>query len=78
MSRVAQRKSVVSVGSRDFTVSSGHRDFIKSTAKREFLSSVGKREFGVAIVGWRIWGQTDIQPFMTGGVDSTKTFGELP
>ena len=79
MSSVGTRKSVVDVAKRNYTVSCASRSFTSQVAKRTYLTGVPKRDFGVIISGWRLWGQTDIHPFdYPSGVDSTKTFGELP
>jgi hypothetical protein len=72
------RSLVVDVPSRKYEVSTSLRHYTVDGSRRSFIAYAPKRDFGVAIIGWRIWGQTDIYPFMVGGVDSTKTFGELP
>jgi hypothetical protein len=69
---------LIDVPSRKYEVSAGLRMYSVDGPRRSFISYAPKRDFGVAIIGWRLWGQTDIYPFQTGGVDSTKTFGELP
>lgn len=66
------------VSPRKFEIPVSTRSYGASVSVRNFTSSVSKRDFGVAIVGWRLWGQTNIHPFQVGGEDSTKTFGELP
>lgn len=64
---------------RTFTESVESRDVSSDVSRREFTASVQKRAFGTAVIGWRVWGQTNIYPFdYPTGVDSTKTFGELP
>jgi hypothetical protein len=69
---------MVDVSSRKYEVASGLRQYTVDGSRRDFTVYVSKRDFGVPVQGWRLWGQTDIHPFQTGGEDSTKTFGELP
>jgi hypothetical protein len=69
---------IVNVPARKYEVPTGLRVYSVNTSRRNFTVSTSRRDFGIAIQGWRLWGQTDIHPFQVGGEDSTKTFGELP
>jgi hypothetical protein len=68
------------ISKRDFTDISSRRDFTGLFSRRTFTVSTSRRDFGaVTILGWKTWGQEDIHPFdYPTGVDSGKTFGELP
>lgn len=78
MSIVSQKNCVHPVQRQVFTLDAPKREFSKRVSGRTFHNAVARRNFGVIITGWKTWGQEDIYPFMVGGVDATKTFGELP
>ena len=69
----------VKISSRDYASEVGKRTYETIVRSREYPERVARRNYGVVITGWETWGQTGIYPFdYPVGVDSTKTFGELP
>ena len=80
----------VHLPSRGFAVPLPRRDYSLLCPPRELTARCGRRDFvylntpnRTTIPGgeihdhWLNWGQDDIHPFMPGGEDSDKTFGEL-
>jgi hypothetical protein len=80
MTAIAKRESVSKVDRRDFTCTVGGVNYTVQTGSRIFLAKAPSRDFGpIQITGWKYWGQVDITPFdYPTGVDSTKTFEQLP
>lgn len=80
MSNASSKTLVKNIALRTLALNVSSRNLTKGVSRRNFTGMVSKRDFGaVHVAGWRLWGQTDIYPFDTPtGVDSTKTFGDLP
>ena len=74
----SRSNAIVQVAKRNFTINVAPIGYAERVGRRSLTTQTSRRNFSIAITGWSIWGQTDIHPFAVGGVDSTKTFGELP